>query len=158
LVDRGRLDHGFVEGLQLENPYTRYHPRFKRKSRRLRSDRGIGEKPMLSNQGDGYMNVVGGVAMDNERSADTTFNVLISIRDEMKALREDTNKRFEQIEKRFEQIDKRFERIEKDISVMRDDIRHIVTKFDRDYLVLASDLDTVKKRLQVCEQHLGIKN
>ena len=55
-------------------------------------------------------------------------------------------------------MDKRFERIEKDISLMRHDIGYIVTKFDRDYLLLASEIEAMKKRLQVCEQHLGIKN
>ncbi len=89
--------------------------------------------------------------MSNKKPTDITLEVLVSIRDEIKALREDTNRR-------FEQMDKRFERIEKDISQMRHDIGYIVKKFDRDYLLLASEVDSMNKRLQVCEGHLGIKN
>ena len=96
--------------------------------------------------------------MNNKEPADITLEVLISIRDEIRALREDTNRRFEQMDKRFEQMDKRFERIEEDIAQMRHDIGYIVTKFDRDYLLLASEMDSMKKRLQACEQHLGINN
>ena len=36
----------------------------------------------------------------------------IDIRSEMKALREDMDKRFEQVDKRFEQVDKRFEQMQ----------------------------------------------
>ena len=84
--------------------------------------------------------------MDSKEPADITLEVLISIRDEIRGLREDTNKR-------FEQMDKRFERIEEDIAQMRHDIGYIVTKFDRDLLLMASEMDSMKKRLQVCEQH-----
>jgi predicted nucleic acid-binding Zn-ribbon protein len=94
--------------------------------------------------------------MEDDKVKDMTLNVLVSIRDEIKALREDTNKRFEQMDKRFEQMDKRFERIEKDISQMRRDIGHIVARFDNDYLVLASEVDSMKKRLGTCESRLGI--
>lgn len=50
--------------------------------------------------------------MVDEKVSDITLEVLVSIRDELKGLREDTNRR-------FEQMDKRFERIEKDISHIR---------------------------------------
>ena len=97
--------------------------------------------------------------------SDITLEVLVSIRDEIKGLREDTNKRFEQMDrrfeqmdKRFEQMDKRFERIEGDIAQIRQDISYIVARFDRDFLLLATDLEAVKKRLQTCEQSLGIQN
>jgi len=89
--------------------------------------------------------------MVDEKIAHITLEVLKNIRDEIRGLREDTNRR-------FEQMDKRFERIEADIAQIRKDISHIVTRFDRDFLILASDLDNVKNRLQVCEQHLGIQN
>ena len=96
--------------------------------------------------------------MVEKKISDITLEVLINIRDEIKGLRDDTNKRFEQMDKRFEQMDKRFERIEEDTARIREDIGHILAKFDRDYLILASDLDDVKKRLQICEQNLGIQN
>lgn len=80
---------------------------------------------------------------------DLTLEVLVSIRDEIKALRADTNAR-------FEQMDKRFERIEEDISEIKRGMDYIVNKFERDYLLLASQVDTVKKRLGVCEERLGI--
>lgn len=94
--------------------------------------------------------------MSEEKVRDITLEVLIGIRDEIKALRADTNKRFEQMDKRFEQMDKRFERIEKDISQMRRDIGHIVARFDNDFLLLASEVDSMKKRLGTCESRLGI--
>ncbi len=87
--------------------------------------------------------------MSEEKVRDITLEVLIGIRDEIKALRADTNKR-------FEQMDRRFERIEKDISQIRQGIDQIVVRFDRDFLVLATDVGAVKKRLEVCETRLGI--
>ena len=73
-------------------------------------------------------------------------------------MREDTNKRFEQMDRRFEQMDNRFERIEADIAQIRQDMSLIVARFDRDILIMATDLEDVKKRLQVCEQNLGIQH
>jgi len=101
--------------------------------------------------------------MEEDNVRDLTLEVLVSIRDEIKALRADTNmrfeqmdKRFEQMDKRFEQMDKRFERIEKDISKIKEGIDQIVTRFERDYLLLASEVDAMKKRLGTCEERLGI--
>jgi methyl-accepting chemotaxis protein len=95
-------------------------------------------------------------AMEKDRDKDLTLEVLVSIRDEIRELRADTNKRFEQMDKRFEQMDKRFERIERDISQIKQGIDQIVTRFERDYLLLASEVDTMKKRLGTCEERLGI--
>jgi septation ring formation regulator EzrA len=94
--------------------------------------------------------------MGEKKARDITLEVLISIRDEIRGLREDTNSRFEQMDRRFEQMEKRLAKIEGDISQIRQDIGHIVVRFDRDYLILATDLDGVKRRLNVCERHLGI--
>ena len=94
--------------------------------------------------------------MEDDKIKDMTLSVLVSIRDEIKALRADTNARFEQMDKRFEQMDKRFERIERDISQIKQGIDQIVTRFERDYLLLASEVDTMKKRLGACEERLGI--
>jgi len=87
--------------------------------------------------------------MAEDKVRDMTLDVLVSIRDEIKALRADTNAR-------FEQMDKRFERIEKDISQIKKGIDQIVTRFERDYLILASEMDSMKKRLGACEERLGI--
>ncbi len=94
---------------------------------------------------------------------DITLVVLISIRDEIRKLREDTNLRFEQMDKRFEQMDKRFElmndrlfHIETDISQMKSDIKAIATHFERNYLLLANEVGVIKGRLTVCEEKLGI--
>ena len=89
--------------------------------------------------------------MVDKKISDITLEVLVSIRDEIKGLREDTNRR-------FEQMDRHFERIEEDISQIRQDMGHIVARFDRDFLLMASDVEDVKKRLSVCEQDLGIRN
>jgi len=103
--------------------------------------------------------------MVNEKITDITVEILKNIRDEIKGLREDTNdrfkqmdKRFEQMDKRFEQMDKRFERMEEDIGQIRKNISHIVSRFDNDFLLLANEMNSIKGRLQVCEQHLGIQN
>jgi TolA-binding protein len=103
--------------------------------------------------------------MTDKKKTDITLQVLVSIRDEIKGLREDTNKRFEQMDKRFQQMDRRFEqmdgrfeRIEADLAQIRQDIGHIVTRFDRDFLLMATDVDSLKRRLKVCEEHLGIRN
>lgn len=89
--------------------------------------------------------------MVDKKISDITLEVLVSIRDEIKGLREDTNSC-------FEQMDRRFERIEEDISQIRQDMGHIVARFDRDFLLMASDVEDVKKRLSVCEESLGIHN
>ena len=96
--------------------------------------------------------------MVDKKISDITLEVLVSIRDEIKGLREDTNRRFEQMDRHFEQMDRHFERIEEDISQIRQDMGHIVARFDRDFLLMASDVEDVKKRLSVCEQDLGIRN
>jgi hypothetical protein len=90
-------------------------------------------------------------AMTDKKKTDITLQVLVNIRDEIKGLREDTNKR-------FEQMDRRFGRIEADLAQIRQDIGHIVTRFDRDFLLIATDVDSLKRRLKVCEEHLGIRN
>ena len=76
--------------------------------------------------------------MVDKKISDITLEVLVSIRDEIKGLREDTNRR-------FEQMDRRFERIEQDISQIRQDISHIVARSDRGYLILASDMEDEKR-------------
>ena len=96
--------------------------------------------------------------MVNEKITDITVEILKNIRDEIKGLREDTNDRFKQIDKRFEQMDKRFERMEEDIGQIRKNISHIVSRFDNDFILLANEVNNIKGRLQVCEQHLGIQN
>ncbi len=73
--------------------------------------------------------------MTDDQAQDITLNVLVSIRDEIRALRADTNARFEQMDKRFEQMDGRFERIEHDISRIKQGMDSIVNRFDRDYLL-----------------------
>lgn len=75
--------------------------------------------------------------MVDKKVTDITLEVLVSIRDEIKGLRDDTNMR-------FEQMDRCFERIEEDISQIRQDISHIVARSDRDFLLMASDLNEVK--------------
>jgi len=96
--------------------------------------------------------------MVNEKITDITVEILKNIRDEIKGLRADTNDRFEQMDKRFEQMDTRFERMEEDIGQIRKNINHIVSRFDNDFLLLANEMNSIKGRLQVCEQHLGIQN
>lgn len=88
--------------------------------------------------------------MSQEERHDLTIEVLRSIRDEIKGLREDTNRR-------FDQMGKHFERIEKDIARIRKDTNIIVARFDRDILLMASNLEKLKGRLQVCEKRLGIQ-
>ncbi|MEW6669005.1 MAG: hypothetical protein AB1512_27665 [Thermodesulfobacteriota bacterium] len=88
--------------------------------------------------------------MTGRKPKDLTLEVLVSIRDEIRALRDDTNRR-------FEQMDRRFERIEADIAQIRKDINYIVAKFDRDFLLMATDVDHIKERLRVCEERLGIQ-
>ena len=75
--------------------------------------------------------------MVDKKVTDITLEVLVSIRDEIKGLRDDTNRH-------FEQMDRCFERIEEDISQIRQDISHIVARSDRDFLLMASDLNEVK--------------
>lgn len=101
--------------------------------------------------------------MSKDKIRDITIEILVSIRDEIRGLREDTNARFAEMDARFAamdarfaEMDKRFERIENDISQMRLDIKAIATHFDRDYLSLASETEDIKKRLLVCEERLGI--
>jgi phosphopantetheine adenylyltransferase len=74
-----------------------------------------------------------------DKVKEITVEILISIRDEIKQLRKDTNDRFEQMDKRFEQMDNRLEHIE-------NDIRAIVSHFDRDYMLLANKVGELEGR------------
>lgn len=87
---------------------------------------------------------------------DITVEILISIRDEIRNLRTDTNLRFEQIDKRFELMNERLLHIETDISQMKADIKAIASHFERSYLLLANEMEEIKERLSVCERRLGI--
>ena len=80
--------------------------------------------------------------------------ILISIRDEIKCLRGDTNAIRDEIKclredtnKRFDQMDRRFEHIEKDIKDMKQGIKAIAAHFDSDYTLLATEVEAVKKRI-----------
>jgi len=92
--------------------------------------------------------------MPDKKVGDLTVEILISIRDEIKGLREDTNRRFEQMDRRFEQMDRRFETIEADIAEMKKDIKIIVARFDRDYLLLANEVGEIKGRMQAFDSRL----
>ncbi len=94
--------------------------------------------------------------MSDKDTKDITLDILISIRDEIRQLRADTNERFAQMDKRFAQMDRRFEHIETDIAEMKIDMKTIVTRFDRDYLLLASETEDIKRRLSVCERKLNV--
>lgn len=91
---------------------------------------------------------------DNVR--DITVEILKSIRDEIRLLREDTNSRFEQMDKRFERMDERFGRIEADLRAMRADIKSIVVHFDRDFMLMATEVEGIKSRLGRCEEKLAL--
>ncbi|MDO9288559.1 MAG: hypothetical protein Q7T83_07190 [Thermodesulfovibrionales bacterium] len=77
--------------------------------------------------------------MDKGKVSDITVEILISIRDEIKALRADTNNR-------FEQMDRRFENIERDIKDMKQDIRALVAHFEGDFLLLANKMGAIEGR------------
>ena len=74
-----------------------------------------------------------------DKIKEITVEILKSIRDEIKHLRKDTNARFDQIDKRFEQMDKRLEHIENDLKV-------VVSHFDRDYMLLANKVGELEGR------------
>jgi len=50
---------------------------------------------------------------------------------EMKALREDMDKRFEQVDKRFEQVDKRFEQVDKRFEQVDKRFEQLTSRIDR---------------------------
>jgi len=78
--------------------------------------------------------------MNKGKVKDITVEVLISIRDEIKKLREDTNARFAEVDKRFEQIDKRFEQIDKRFEQMDKRLEHIEADMSRWGQVLNLDI------------------
>ncbi|MFH2010914.1 MAG: hypothetical protein ABI333_30220 [bacterium] len=80
-----------------------------------------------------------------EGVTDITVEILTSIREELRGLRQDTNARFEQMDQRFERMDQRFERIEVDI-------RAIAGHFDRDVMTLAGKVGELEGRL---DSHLN---
>lgn len=67
-----------------------------------------------------------------DKIKEITVEILKSIRDEIKHLRKDTNAR-------FEQMDKRLEHIENDLKV-------VVSHFDRDYMLLANKVGELEGR------------
>ncbi len=88
---------------------------------------------------------------------DITVEILVSIRDEIRSLRADTNLRFEQMDKRFELMNERLLHIETDISQMKADIKAIAAHFERSDLLLTNEMGGIKDRLSVCERRLGIQ-
>lgn len=101
---------------------------------------------------------------------DITLQVLIDIREEIKGLRREMDQRFAQMDQRFAQMDQRFAqmdqrfarmeerlgRMETELTEIKENIRAIVARFDRDYLVLANEMGDLKARMRVCEDRLGI--
>ena len=94
---------------------------------------------------------------------DITLQVLIDIREEIKGLRREMDQRFAQMDQRFAQMDQRFARMEErlgrmetELTEIKENIRAIVARFDRDYLVLANEMGDLKARMRVCEDRLGI--
>jgi hypothetical protein len=94
------------------------------------------------------------IAMPDKKADNLTVEILINIRDEIRGLREDTNRRFEQMDRRFEQMDRRFEKIEADIAEMKKDLKIIVARFDRDYLLLANEVGEIKGRMEAFDSRL----
>ena len=99
--------------------------------------------------------------MPDKKADNLTVEILINIRDEIRGLREDTNRRFEQMDRRFEQMDRRFEqmdrrfeKIEADIAEMKKDLKIIVARFDRDYLLLANEVGEIKGRMEAFDSRL----
>jgi hypothetical protein len=92
--------------------------------------------------------------MPDKKADNLTVEILINIRDEIRGLREDTNRRFEQMDRRFEQMDRRFEKIEVDIAEMKKDLKIIVARFDRDYLLLANEVGEIKGRMEAFDSRL----
>jgi TolA-binding protein len=86
--------------------------------------------------------------MDKNKVKDITVEILISIRDEIRTLREDTNRRFEQMDKRFEQMEADIREMRHDINIMKQDIRAIVSHFDRDYMLLANKTGSLEARFE----------
>lgn len=92
--------------------------------------------------------------MDKDKVRDITVEILTSIRDEIRFLREDTNKRFEQMDRRFEQMDRRFEQMDRRFEQMdirfqhiEADIKSIASHFDRDFILMANKMGEMEGRL-----------
>lgn len=79
-----------------------------------------------------------------DKIKDITLEVLISIRDEIKKLRDDVNIRFE--------------KMENELSEIKINIKAIAAHFDKDYLKLATEMDQIRQRLYVCEERLNIQS
>lgn len=99
----------------------------------------------------------------NDEVKDITLQVLIDIREEIRALPRDRDnsfakmdKRFAQMDQRFAQMDKHFERIEVELVEIRENIKEIVAHFDKDYLALANEMGDLKGRMRLCEDRLRI--
>lgn len=83
--------------------------------------------------------------MEKGKVKDITLEILVSIRDEIKALRKDTNERFVEVDndikalredtnKRFGEVWDELKRLREDISEMKQDIKAIVGRFNGDYI------------------------
>jgi uncharacterized protein (DUF3084 family) len=65
----------------------------------------------------------------------------IELRGEMKALREDMDKRFEQVDKRFEQMDKRFEQLQLEAAKRFEQVDKRFEQVDKRFETLTSRID-----------------
>jgi predicted nucleic acid-binding Zn-ribbon protein len=84
--------------------------------------------------------------MDNVK--DITVEILISIRDEIREMKDEIRELREDTNKRFEQIDMRLRYIE-------NDLKAIVSYFNRDYMLLANKVDELDRKFNA---HIGSHN
>lgn len=86
---------------------------------------------------------------DKGKVRDVTVEILMSIRDEIRGLREDTNARFAEVDRRFEQMNARFEQMDERLGHIETDIRAIVSHFERDYMQLATKVGELEGKFSV---------
>ena len=113
--------------------------------------------------------------MTDIQGQDLTTQILIQIRDEMRAMRDSFERRFDALEARLDRIEARLDRLEATIdriagrvgSLEKQDLAKRFNQIDADLKKFASvannailhyagEMDTVRERLQVIESKLGI--
>jgi hypothetical protein len=85
-----------------------------------------------------------------------TRGELIAILNEVKALREDMNRRFEAVDRRFEAVDRRFEAIDRKFEEMREDMNRRFEAMDKRFEEMREDMnrrfEAVDKRFEAMDK------
>jgi predicted nuclease with TOPRIM domain len=89
----------------------------------------------------------------NDKVEDITVQILVSIRDEIRGLRQSMEEEIRTVRR---EANDRFQAVESELSEVTETLKRFVYHLERDPLALANDVEDLKKRAKHCEERLGL--